>query len=458
MTTLSSMDSWSAQLEDASPLTLTDGSRVAVMGGGPAGSMFGYFLLDLAEKVDLQLQVDIYEPRDFSLVGPPGCNMCAGIISESLIQLLAVEGIRFPATVVQRGVDTYVLHTDVGSTRFETPQLEKRIGAVFRGAGPLGMRALEWSSFDGYLLDEAVKKGARHIRGRISDVARGDGCVQIKPRQGEPQNYDLLAVATGVNSNALKFFEPIVTGFKPPEVTKLFIREYYVGREEIERHLGVHTIHFFLLDLPGLDFAAIVPKGNYVTVCLLGDVIANEVFEQFLHSPQVAACMPPGWEPEGFVCHCAPRINFTGAFHPYADRMVFLGDSGISRLYKDGIGAAYRAAKYAASTAISHGISEADFEAHYWRMVQSMEEDNQAGKRLFSMVSLIKPRRFAMRGVLNMVVHEQEKEADQRRMSGVMWDMFTGSAPYRDIIRRLFHPALWGRLLWYLGASMVRRA
>lgn len=458
MNDLGSAKDLSERNGNASPLALGNGSRVAVMGGGPAGSLFSYFLLDLAEKVDLQLQVDVYEPRDFSLVGPPGCNMCAGIVSESLIQLLAVEGIRLPPDVVQRGVDTYVLHTDVGKTRFETPHLEKRIGAVFRGAGPLGMKEFEWSSFDGYLLEQAVQKGARWIRGRINDIARGDGGVEVRMRHTEPQSYDLLAIATGVNSNALKFFEPLVADFKPPGVTKLFVREYYVGREEIDHYLGLHTIHFFLLDFPGLDFAAIVPKGNYVTVCLLGSVVSSDVFEQFLHSPEVTGCMPPGWEPDAFVCHCAPRINLTGAFHPYADRMVFLGDSGISRLYKDGIGAAYRAAKYAASTAVSHGISEADFETHYWRMCQSMERDNQVGKFLFAAVGLFKPRHFAMRGVLEMVVHEQPKGAEQRRMSGVMWDMFTGSAPYRDILLRMVHPAFWSRLLWYLGSSLVRRA
>ena len=74
-------------------LKLQDGSRVAVMGGGPAGSFFSYFLLDMAGRAGKKIHVDIYEPRDFTIVGPPGCNMCGGIISESLVQMLATEGI-----------------------------------------------------------------------------------------------------------------------------------------------------------------------------------------------------------------------------------------------------------------------------------------------------------------------------------------------------------------------------
>ena len=72
-----------------SPLRLQNGSHVAVMGGGPAGSFFAYFLLQLAHRAGLEIQVEIYEPRDFNAFGPAGCNMCGGIISETLVQALA---------------------------------------------------------------------------------------------------------------------------------------------------------------------------------------------------------------------------------------------------------------------------------------------------------------------------------------------------------------------------------
>ena len=69
-------------------LFLDDGSRVAVIGGGPAGSLFTYFLFEMAERIGMELAVDIYEPKDFTKTAPHGCNMCGGIISESLVQLL----------------------------------------------------------------------------------------------------------------------------------------------------------------------------------------------------------------------------------------------------------------------------------------------------------------------------------------------------------------------------------
>ena len=112
----------------APELPLKDGMRVGVIGGGPAGSFFAYFLLGLAERVGISLDVAIYEYRDFGNPAPAGCNMCGGIISESLVQMLAAEGIELPASVIQRGIDSYVLHMDVGSVRIETPRHEMRIG------------------------------------------------------------------------------------------------------------------------------------------------------------------------------------------------------------------------------------------------------------------------------------------------------------------------------------------
>ena len=117
-------------------LALTDGSRIGVIGGGPAGTLFTHFLLRLAESIDLSVEVDIYEPRSFAYQGPAGCNHCGGIVSESLVQLLATEGINLPPSIVRRGIESYVLHMDVGTVRIETPLHEKRIAAVFRGNGP----------------------------------------------------------------------------------------------------------------------------------------------------------------------------------------------------------------------------------------------------------------------------------------------------------------------------------
>ncbi|MGD9041417.1 MAG: hypothetical protein PVH82_17385, partial [Desulfobacteraceae bacterium] len=390
---------FSRQMETEPPtgnssIKLENGAHVAVMGGGPTGSFFSFFLLDMAERMGMDFQVDIYEPRDFSLPAPRGCNKCAGVISESLVQNLAMEGINLPQSVVRRGVDSYVLHTDVGSVRLETPLLEKRIGAMYRGAGPRGIKDFKWKSFDGHLLSLAEKKGAHVINTRVKDVERTDGRLLVKARNNPSKIYDLLVVATGVNSTAHKMFQSHDLEFKSPQTTKTAIREYFLGAEAIDKYMG-SSLHVFLLDIPKLEFAMTVPKGDYVTVCLLGHDIDENLLQNCLNAPEVKQCFPPGWKWDQPVCQCLPHINVRGAIQPYADRIVFVGDIGTSRLYKDGIGAAYKAAKAAASTAIFWGISAKDFKRHYWPACSTMKYDNKFGRVVFAVTRLIQRTRPA---------------------------------------------------------------
>jgi len=434
--------------------TLGDGSRIGVIGSGPAGSFFSYFLFDLAHRTGIDLEVDLYESRDFTRPAPQGCNMCGGIISETLVQNLATEGINLPASIIQRGLDSYVLHMDVGSVRIETPLHEKRIGAIHRGPGPRDVREIKWESFDGYLQRLAMDKGARRIQDRVTAYGRTpDGRPRVTLKSGNTTVYDLLAVAVGVNSPALKLFESEV-GYRPPRSVKTFIREYYLGKETVDAVLG-NSMHIFLLNLPRLEFAAFIPKGEYASLCLLGDDIDKELVTRFLESPEVTRAFPVRFDPAKGSCQCSPRINVDGALHPYADRLVFLGDAGVTRLYKDGIGAAYRTAKAAAATAVLHGVSERHFREHYAPLCRSIAQDNRLGKFAFAVTRGIQQRRFARRAVLDMTSGEQKGRA-ARRMSGVLWDMFTGSSPYRSIVLRSLHPAFLGRLAWNSGASLLR--
>lgn len=435
-------------------LRLVDGSRVAVIGGGPAGSFFSYFLLDLAERVGLELSVDIYEPRDFSLSGPQGCNMCAGVISETLVQNLATEGINLPASVVQKPISSYILHTDLGTQRIDAAFHEKRIGAIFRGGGPRGIREIRRRGFDDYLLSLAMDKGAKVIPLRVIGVDRVDDRLQIRTRDSHHGIYDLLVVAAGVNTAALKLFEGGESKYEPPKTTKTAIREYYLGEEIIDKHFG-DSLHVFLLDIPKLDFAMLVPKGDYVSACLLGKDIDDDLLQAFLTAPEVKSCFPQGWRWDQPACQCLPRINVRASLQPFADRVVFIGDSGVTRLYKDGIGAAYRAAKAAATCSVLEGISSEDFRRHYAPFCRKMELDNRFGNFIFFVTHLIQRASFSRRAVLQMAAAERLSPGTPPRMSGVLWDTFTGSASYQNVLLRSLHPAFVSRFAWHLVDAII---
>ena len=436
-------------------MTLRDGSRVAVIGAGPAGSMFSYFLLSMAETVGLELDVEIFEPRRFCHRGPAGCNHCGGIVSESLVQRLATEGIRLPDCVVQRGMESYTLHMDVGDVEIATPLMEKRIAAVYRGNGPRSSELIDTHSFDGYLLDLAQQKGAHVTRRLVSGLSREADSMVVECADRSSGDYELVVLATGVNSRLAEMVENETAEFARPDRTKTFICEFFLGRDVIRETFGP-SMHVFLLDIPRLEFAALIPKGDYVTLCLLGDDIDEALIDKFFSAPEVRERFPGGKIP-GHVCHCYPRINTRAANPVYGDRLVLIGDSGSTRLFKDGIGAAYRTSKAAAKAAVFHGISAEDFASYYAPLCRKIENDNRVGKLVFSVASLIQKARFARRGILQMTASEQENSDSPQRMSSVLWDLFSGSASYTNVFTRTLHPAYVGSLLWNLLSANLRR-
>lgn len=436
--------------------TLHDGSRVAVIGAGPAGSMFTYFLLSMAETMALKLDVDLYEPRRFCHRGPAGCNHCGGIISESLVQRLATEGILLPDEVVQRGIESYTLHMDVGDVEIRTPVDERRIAAVYRGNGPKESEPADSESFDGYLKRLAIEKGAHAVHRLVTDVRSDDDRMRLECADGHSEEYELVALASGVNSKLVANIGERSHYFDKPERTKAFISEFRLGRDVIRDTLGP-SMHVFLLDIPRLEFAALIPKGEFVTLALLGDDVDDELIGRFFGAPEVRRCFPGGQVP-AHACHCFPRMNIHGATPPIVDRLVMIGDCCTTRLNKDGIGAAYRSAKAAARTAVFHGVSATDFERHYWPTPSSVRVDNRYGKVLFTAAKLIQKIRFVRRGVLRMTTNEQGQDGNPKRMSEVLWDLFSGSESYKEVFKRTLHPVYLTELVWNLIAGNVSRA
>tara|TARA_B100000959_G_scaffold172811_1_gene180923 strand:- start:731 stop:1033 length:303 start_codon:yes stop_codon:yes gene_type:complete len=59
--------------------------------------------------------------------------MCAGVVSESLVQMLAIEGICLKPPNVQRAIDTYYFQTSSGDVFLNSPSKQKGIPTVYKG-------------------------------------------------------------------------------------------------------------------------------------------------------------------------------------------------------------------------------------------------------------------------------------------------------------------------------------
>jgi len=437
-------------------IELADGDSVAVVGGGPSGCFFTYYAIDLARRYGLDINVDIYEAKDFTCLGPTGCNNCGGIVSETLVQMLSTDGIVLPSTVIRRGINSYTLHIEKGKTVIDTPMHEQKIASVFRGSGPRSFLKNEQLSFDKYLLGLCEKNGANVILERITEAERVDDGIIIRTKNSEGKKYDLVVGAAGLNTKTLQLFQSICPGFVPPIATRAFICEFPMEAQDMDQYFG-NSMHVFLLNLSSITFGALIPKGKFVTLVLLGEEISKETVERFLDAPQVRECFPPGMKlNEAAPCKCFPYINITASQKPYDDRVVLVGDAASSKLYKNGIGAAYLTGRAAARTVIFDGISSRSFKRSYYPVCKSLNLDNSVGKFIFGATRIVQKSSMLKSGLFQMVVNEQKQENKSRRMSSVLWDMFTGSASYRNIFLRFLNPKLLSVFLWNIAASGFR--
>lgn len=433
--------------------TLRDGSRIAVIGGGPAGSLFAIFALRFAHKRGVDVDVTLFDGKPFGEVGPSGCNMCAGVIAASLVDKLENLGISLPDRVIQRGIRSYSLETTKGNLRLASPSPDDHIYTVYRGNGPRGSEKAENVSFDDYLLHLARENGAHVVHQSVRGVrlaARMSGLPGIMVGSADSETLEtyyaeLVVCAFGINSRLSKSIAALGFGYKPPDTVRTYQAELPCAREHIEAAFG-DSIVIYDLNIPGIRFSAIIPKNEFLTATLVGNQADEERLRGFLLQPSVARRLPPGWELPQRYCHCRPVVSVSPARRPFTDRLVVIGEASHSRLYKNGLESAYVTAECAARTAVYRGVSRDAFTAGYLPACLAITRDSQFGRVIFWGINLRVMRMVNSALVFPAAAEEQaHPETTKRPTSAILWSIFTGDKPYRDILRRMLDPR------WILG-------
>lgn len=426
-------------------MKLQQGSRVAVVGGGPAGSFFALHLLEFARQAGLGLKVTLYEPRSFGECGPGGCNMCAGILAAPLVHNLGRLGLQLPDAAVMSRIHSYCMHSPFGSIEVPQPHPLEPIVSVYRGAGPCGSDLGGDVSFDRFLLRAAARRGVRVVHSKVEDVQGGPSGPSLVV-DGQKQDCELLVLATGVNS---PLPSRVLPPYLRPPTRRMAQAELLIGAEAIASTLG-NRVHIFSMPGARLDFGTLIPKGDYVSVSLLSGLSKPMGMDEFLDHPRVRAWLPEQYE-RG--CACRPAIAVGAARHPYGDRVVVVGDAAVTRLFKDGIGTAFVTARAAARTAVLEGVGDGDFHRHYRPLCERLKRDNSYGRLLLGMHRRFEGSRRFFR--LQAGVLEQEKTAPYpaRLLDQVSWGMFTGALSYRGILRRAMSPRLW----WAFARAALTR-
>lgn len=401
-------------------MRLDNGSRVVIVGGGPAGSFAALHLLRYAADAGMHLDITILEARDFNQPGPGGCNKCAGVLSASLIHNLERLSLHIPPEVIQSELNTYVLHLGKIELFIRQPDPDRRILSVYRGSGPRLGNPPPAHSFDSWLLGQAQERGAILRKARVQTIQSGSRPTVLTARQEFPA--DLVVLATGVNSRA-----PLsrAWGYKPP-LTEI------MAQDEIPLPAGFpdHTVHIFFDYPPGLIFGGLIPKGRYANISLLGHRMSSDAVNDFLEGQGLMNLFPDG---APGMCGCTPRVAVSTATNYFADRMVVVGDAAVTRLYKDGIGAAFNTAEAAARTAIQRGVAGKDFAAGYRPICRRIAADNRYGRWLFRLWSIRQQSPFLLSIWGSAILAESSLPPAARVHSRALWGMFTGSESYRRL-------------------------
>ncbi|MCR4343220.1 MAG: hypothetical protein NUV44_00505 [Candidatus Scalindua sp.] len=436
-------------------LHLTNNSKIAIIGGGPAGSFFANDAIRQAKRLGINIQITIFNSKDFSQRGPSGCNMSAAVIAGTLHAKLTRDGIILPESIIRQEIKGYYFHTEeYGIELYKPDQTTKSsIMAVYRGNGPLYSTHTESHSFDDFLLKHVIKQGVTVISESVQDISLSSNLnipatvIYGKGDQRNKMEADLVVGAFGINSNMANKIENLKFGYISPKTIRTCQMEIPLDPAFIKNSFK-DNIQVFALGIEPFRFASMVPKDNYVTVSLIGsrNLTSNDLID-FINHPTVRKNLPHNWEmPEKF-CMCLPKIVLSHAKNPFTDRLVLVGDASISRIFKNGLESAYMTSQLAVRAAFEYGISSEDFARHYYKPARKLlAMDNRLGAIILAISDFITRQNWLVKARLSYV-EDKRGSWIANHLNTLLWNMVTGDAPYHKILIQALNPLFQIKLI-----------
>ncbi len=423
---------------------LADGSSIGVVGAGPAGTLFALHLLALLRERRRSLGITLIDRKTFECAGPSGCNMCAGAIGAVMVEKLERLGLPIDDRVIRRIADGYEIHGMDISVNVVNPE-RGAIYTVFRGGGPVASTGTR-KSFDQYLLDAAVERGAEFFHERVERIERIPRGFRLGFSDGSARQFDFLVGAFGVNSEIV---EKLDIPYVPPRTWHTVQAEIPADNETIVRQLR-NRIHILPAKGRRIRFLAITPKDDFLTLTGIGEhVRIRDLKREIDENRALATLLPEGMR---ILCHCHPQVPVGVGKHPYADRVGIIGDAFVSRYLKNGIESAHDTSRVLAEAILEHGVSEPELREHFYRpCIRRFRYDNGWGKVLFGIYEIVlRKSRISDAYLKGVGGAEAGTRGTQAR---ILWSVFAGDTPYREIAREAFTP----RAVWDLLKNLLVR-
>jgi flavin-dependent dehydrogenase len=410
---------------------LADGARVVIVGGGPGGVGTALALTNLARQMGRQLSITLFEGKD--LEGERHFNQCAGVLSPPIDQILEESlDVPFPRRLVQREIARYALHTDAAAILLESDD-----------PPAYSVRRVH---FDHYMFEQARARGIQVNMSRVTDLEFHSDRVIVYSEGGYCE-ADVVVGAFGSDDGTARVFER-ATHYRPPHFLSSIVTKIH-PRPEFMNAFG-NTIHAFLLSAPGIEFGAVTPKSDHLTINIAGDRIDAPWMERFLHTPAVRSVLPPLDDAQ----HDDDLTFFKGRFpispaHAFTgDRYVLVGDgAGLVRPFKGkGVNSALLTGIWAAQTMLHAGISQAAFREYHYA-AREIVDDLPYGRAMRALTGGLSRWRL-----FDAVIAAAERDERLRR---ALFDAVSAHRPYRAIIHGLLDPRWMVHAAPLLAAGMI---
>jgi hypothetical protein len=243
----------------------------------------------------------------------------------------------------------------------------------------------------------------------------------------------------------------LIPRLRPPKVRRAAIAELQADEELLRPLEG--EVHFAQHGSKEIDIemSSLLPKGEWITVVLLGKTIDHsdpaeslDIVQRFVELPHIRLLLPPKAELRAGCC-CHPNMTVGAAKNFFADRVALAGDMAVSRLYKDGLYSAYITASALADCIVDEGVDRASLAKHYAPTIERFDADNRYGRAIFLLGRWVFGSPALSRVLYQALITERmTKPEEKRRLGGVLWRIASGDDSYRRILGEMFHPAsMW---------------
>lgn len=330
-------------------------------------------------------------------------------------------GVPFPHHLARAQIQGYVLHSNQAALEL-TSQEEDSI-------------ALRRVQFDAYMLDQIQQRQICLVQARATDLEFHAQKVLVYTENSSFE-ADVVVGAFGLDEGSGTMFSRL-SGYQPPISLSSVVTKYHPGPEGMAA-FG-NYIHAFLPSQPRIEFGAITPKGNHLTINIAGSSVDVNLMHAFLQSSQVQSALPNlnhagTYDPHDLRFYKG-RFPRSTARRYFGDRYVMVGDAaGLVRAFKGkGVTTAMITGIRAAETIMQAGISERAFRAHFQRANRDITSDLPYG-RIMRLVAIA----MARYKLLDPVVRAARQDPNLRQ---ALFDAVSASAPYRDVFGRSFRPA-----------------